>query len=350
MKKNGYTLAEALIAMCVIGVVAAVTLPLASKYMPDSNKVIFLKTYDSIASVNQSITSSTEFYPIVNNPQFDRRIYKNYPLYNTSATTVIDGVTYGGDRSKYCKFLALGLGTNANACSAGYSANPAWSEGNRSFTTKNGVDVMVFTNMAEDAVAGSITYRSDIYIDVDGFAKGVNCEYNSATCKYPDRFKLAIGPDGDIAAVDAKGQEYLKTRTNYRKNRDEDDLNVAALDPNFDERLLELIPEEAPPVGPGGAPGGDEDDDDDERPDLPSGHKYADWVNTADLRTTNATGVYCEQHNPSMPEGNFDNQRHVYWHQEAQAWVELEGVYYVSSGEYNFPPYTGEGAGSIVQW
>ena len=243
MKKNGYTLAEALIAMCVIGVVAAVTLPLASKYMPDSNKVIFLKTYDSIASVNQSITSSTELYPIVNDPQTDRRIYKNYPLYNISATKDIDGVTYGGDRSKYCKFLALGLGANANACSAGYSANPAWSDANRSFTTKNGVDVMVYTNASENAA--NITYQSDVYIDVDGFAKGVNCEYNSATCKYPDRFKFAIGPDGDIAAVDAKGQEYLKTRTNYRKNRDEDDLIEAALDPNFDERPLELIPEEA---------------------------------------------------------------------------------------------------------
>ena len=51
-----------------------------------------------------------------------------------------------------------------------------------------------------------------------------------------------------------------------------------------------------------------------------------------------------------MPEGDFTNQRHVYWHQEAQAWVELEGVYHVSSGEYSFPPYTGDGAGSIVQW
>ena len=45
MKKLAYTLAEVLITMTIIGIIAAVTFPMANKFMPDRNKVLYLKTY-----------------------------------------------------------------------------------------------------------------------------------------------------------------------------------------------------------------------------------------------------------------------------------------------------------------
>lgn len=43
MKKKAFTLAEALIALGVVGIVAALMLPLANKTKPDAMKVKYLK-------------------------------------------------------------------------------------------------------------------------------------------------------------------------------------------------------------------------------------------------------------------------------------------------------------------
>ena len=44
MRKRAFTLAEALIALGVVGVVAALVLPLANKARPDEMKISYLKT------------------------------------------------------------------------------------------------------------------------------------------------------------------------------------------------------------------------------------------------------------------------------------------------------------------
>ena len=60
MKKKGYTLAEALLAMAVIGIVAALMLPLANKYRPDEQKALFINTYDSIVEAVSVLASNEE--------------------------------------------------------------------------------------------------------------------------------------------------------------------------------------------------------------------------------------------------------------------------------------------------
>ena len=54
------------------------------------------------------------------------------------------------------------------------------------------------------------------------------------------------------------------------------------------------------------------------------------------LRETNCKGVYCEQHNPSMPKGNYTHQRHYVWDPVNQKMVLLKDksgneLYYISS-------------------
>ena len=48
MKQKGYTLAEVLICVGIVGVLAAILLPLANKYRPDSTKALYVKTFNAV--------------------------------------------------------------------------------------------------------------------------------------------------------------------------------------------------------------------------------------------------------------------------------------------------------------
>ena len=53
MQKFGYTLAETLIALGIVGVLAALMLPMINKIKPDTTNISYLKVYDVI---NEAIT------------------------------------------------------------------------------------------------------------------------------------------------------------------------------------------------------------------------------------------------------------------------------------------------------
>ena len=54
MKRFGYTLAEVLIAIAIVGIVAGLLLPLANKFKPDTDKMMFLKTLIKISPPRSS--------------------------------------------------------------------------------------------------------------------------------------------------------------------------------------------------------------------------------------------------------------------------------------------------------
>lgn len=349
MLKRGFTLAEALITLGVVGLVAALTLPAMNKFKPDVNKALYLKTYDSVVDISQRVASSTDYYPVINGAE-DSLIYKTYPLFNTTSVT-IDGKTYSGNR-KYCQILADAFNSRATSCSNSYSSNPAFSAGNISFVAQNGVEFMVFTK--KNKTTDAAQYQSDIYFDINGIKEGKNCMFDASTCKEPDRFKLMVSSDAKVVASDKKGQNYLQTRTNFRKY--DYDMGVYIASNNLEdydyEKTLEIIPgweppytppPYTPPTPPSPPPTPPSD------PELPAGHAWADWVVVSSLRTTGVRGIYCEQHNPSRPPGDYSMQRHVYWHAGAERWVELEGVYFVSGGN-GYAEYNGEDAGQILVW
>ena len=49
------------------------------------------------------------------------------------------------------------------------------------------------------------------------------------------------------------------------------------------------------------------------------------------LRKTYCNGVYCEQHNPNKPAGDYSEQRHYVWNEATHEMIELKGVFYISS-------------------
>ena len=76
MKKQAYTLAEVLITLSIIGILAAVLVPLANKFKPDKNKAMFLKTYDTIVKAVRELAGNTTIYPLVD----DKYSYIKAPL------------------------------------------------------------------------------------------------------------------------------------------------------------------------------------------------------------------------------------------------------------------------------
>ena len=54
-KKFGYTLAEVLIALGIVGFISAIMLPMINKVKPDPTKVTYIKTFDAIMAATHEI-------------------------------------------------------------------------------------------------------------------------------------------------------------------------------------------------------------------------------------------------------------------------------------------------------
>ena len=205
MKKFAHTLAEALIAIAIIGIIAGVTAPLVSKFKPDTNKVLFLKAYDSIVDATNSIASNNRFYPVIN--EGDNINYNEHPLFNINHSVNVNGGAQSGS-TKYCELLADALSAESINCSNANLNAP-------SIVTQNGMQFWVNTIRTISGNTG--TYRSSITFDING-TEGENCQLD--VCTNPDRFLLNVRVDGEVVAGDQQALQYIQTRQNYRLNRD----------------------------------------------------------------------------------------------------------------------------------
>ena len=221
--KKAYTLAEVLICVGIIGVLAAILLPLANKFKPDSNKAIYIKTYDAIVDIVKSMASNNNLYPIVDS-QYN---YNKAPLYNLTQVKA-GGNTYGGDKAKFCQLFALNFPTVGDiSCSSDVISYSESSFDTPTFKTSQGMSYIVSTDTDL-----TTTYQTDIYFDINGKEKGDNCIYDADKCKNPDRFKLIVTGDGHVIPADPMGIEYLKTRMNWRKTNLTPDGTILASVPD----------------------------------------------------------------------------------------------------------------------
>ena len=226
MKKIGYTLVEALIALTIIGVLAGIMAPMVNKFKPDTNKIMFLKAYDSVVEATRSIASNRAYYPAIN--EDDNIDYTEHPLFNTSFVANVNGENFSG-KEKYCVLLANALNGENIACTNLDQTEPKNDE-TPSFVTKNGMQFWVYTNRSESPSTG--TYRSSITVDVNG-SKGENCSDN---CSKQDRFSLAVLADGSVHPIDSMTKFYIDTRQNYRVNK-----NKTLSSPNLPSTEFQIV-------------------------------------------------------------------------------------------------------------
>ena len=226
MKKNGYTLAEVMITLGIIGVLAAIMLPMANKLRPDSTKAAYLNNYDALVTAINGVVNNEDIYPTIR--KVDGRNFSQSPLLNYAAAEV-DGTQIDAGRNKLCSVLKETLRTEAHnaeldvdkekVCSTTRVSDNlnATTEFSRDFTAKNGTQFMIRRPISRNN--NGIYYRTDIYMDING-DEGNNCIYDADSCPNPDRFKFFVSANGQILPADPMGRYYLETRTNMKAQKD----------------------------------------------------------------------------------------------------------------------------------
>jgi prepilin-type N-terminal cleavage/methylation domain-containing protein len=199
MKKRAFTLSEILVALAVIGVVAAITSPMITGLMPDKQKIKVLKMYKVINDINNELLDDTTLYHSGSD--------------NTDINCVglgcdsIDGLnSYEGiETDKYgallvSKLYASDIKTNQ-------------SDGLITFSTSDGTTWMI------DNVDNSSNAFRKITVDVDQSTKGKDCIYSN-DCQKPDRYSFEVDSIGHLRGADPLTKAYLKNsmKLNDKKN------------------------------------------------------------------------------------------------------------------------------------
>lgn len=238
MKKRAYTLAEILIALGIIGILAAIMTPMVNKYKPDTMKVLYLNTHDSLAEIISSAAENDDYYSKDNGVfLFDRYPFMNFESHNN----IHEGA------NKLCRVIADNFNiiedttivTQGNVTcqdnAASYNINDPDSF-RTDFTNKNGVEFMISTNVTGPQLENN-SYKTEIVIDVNGKANGENCTFNEDTCRKPDRFLFTVSADAEFLPTDRMGILYLETRSNLKYKDVREYSNNSQLMSDVDERL-----------------------------------------------------------------------------------------------------------------
>jgi prepilin-type N-terminal cleavage/methylation domain-containing protein len=165
MTKKGFTLTETLVALAVISVIAAFTIPLLIEALPDNNKFLFKSAYKLAENIVSELVADNSLYP---NGSF------------TNAT----------DSSFFCDNFSDKVNTIGTVTCTG---NDTPGSGVPNFTTSNGMKWWGFNN--------AFSATENIWVDIDGEAgNGVVGE---------DVLRINIGNNGKLYITDTPEIDYL---------------------------------------------------------------------------------------------------------------------------------------------
>ena len=241
IKKFGFTLAEILVTLTIIGIVAALIVPAISNLRPNKNKTAYLQVYDTISQTVKSLAANSRLYPVCNNPNVEDNVNcSQYPLLNTSRPldNQYNNAIYQGDR-KLCSLMALSLGVaedDIHCSNTTYTFNAAnYTNGfaNESFVTKNGMRWRIVPQIATYTNNFEARFQNDIYVDIDPTNNNVDgedrsCIFDEENCQNPDIFKFMVAANGRVVPADPKGDMYIKTRSNlFKKDKEIENQEIA---------------------------------------------------------------------------------------------------------------------------
>lgn len=202
--KKGFTLAETLITLILIGVLATITLPIIKRYSPNKPHLLFRKVYYTASNIISELVNDYEIYP---------EIAGGVGYLANTEEIPYQGGNYGGV-TKFCELFLSRLNTieeNKGAagdepvCSPRLFTDGTVSDGQ--FTTADGVIwILPITDFKTDAGAAE---TGVISVDING-TEGPNCT-ESDTCTSPDRFNLTLHHNGKLVVNGDKAKYYLKT-------------------------------------------------------------------------------------------------------------------------------------------
>lgn len=219
MKKSGFTLTEVLVALGIVGIVAAITVPALENLLPDKDKIEVLKTYKVIRDINEEIKN-------------DKRVWSDSADNGNWNHITFDNYT---ERFQASLETSLTCARGARPCRFNTIDGKSWSISNNPVGSQNAI------------------------ITVDFEPNNNNhCSFGQAACTAPTMFEFSV----DSLNLQASGQdaltiEYLanpnklndkkadyKKAKNNSKNTKVDNLklDLGTTKPNSDTQMQATVP------------------------------------------------------------------------------------------------------------
>lgn len=206
-KKKGFTLSEILVALGIVGIISAITIPSIHKVLPDKDKGIVLKTYKTINEINNDILGDPGLY-MFNAETCPRAILQ----------CVEKPVKFNTNNNKYKnlnKYTALLIDNLTLA-----DTNVSITSGSANFNTADGVSWSV----KPLSPSGNKPEAYEIIIDTHN-SNRQNCQYSNS-CKSPRLFRFVVDKYGMTSPGDALTEAYLNNPNDLSDRSN--DLKAAA--------------------------------------------------------------------------------------------------------------------------
>ena len=192
MKKQGFSLSEVIVALGIVGVVAAISMPLVSGIIPDKNKIAVLKYYRMISGINEQLLNTPAYYW--------KPSGKNCVGFGCTQKVLIPELGDAKDGNKYPRLLAYNLDTDGAISSGG-------------FKTTDGVNWTFTGGFGESS--------GYVVITIDINDNGTSTLATAANRnKKIDTFKFKVDVNGRVTGEDALTKQYLANphKLSDRKN------------------------------------------------------------------------------------------------------------------------------------
>lgn len=183
------TLAEVTVVIGVIGVLAAIMIPLIKHTLPTKEEEMHKKMTYLVEQISSGMFENESYYP-------QTKDVSKFGFLNTDEVRV-NGESFSGN-TKFCRLFAKqfkSVDNQAIVC-------PDNLDGDPTFRSEDGVDWWIpKTTFTEDGNGQKPGYVK-IKIDVNSRDKGGNCGIGDANCKRPDTFYYYIKANGAVTLAD----------------------------------------------------------------------------------------------------------------------------------------------------
>lgn len=212
MIKKGFTLPEVIVTIFILGVIAAVLVPAATKSRPDENKIMLRKAYSTVEQTVSELINDDINYPATQTTTVGGiPVQRGFNYTDAGSNGNIPANT-----DKFCYLFTQKLNTTEDGtCPITTDSTPP-----EPFKTSDGVLWWLKGSFPTNLVNYTITF------DVNG-DKGPNCgfttdyeamnECNTSDLPLQDQFSVRVRYDGKISIGDY-GAEILSDRTNNEKD------------------------------------------------------------------------------------------------------------------------------------
>lgn len=191
--KKAFTLAETLITLVIVGIIAVMVYSNLMRVKPDENATLYKKAFYSVQEAVRALANDDSLYP-------DAELMFKYEPAKADADDY---------NLAFCKNMANALNTigeikcSSNKITSGASTGQGdFTNGKYDFKLTNGMVFSGFNQEFTDEDSNSLTSDTiTVCVDVNGIGKGVDkgCKASESTEKNRDRFRMRIHYDGKVS-------------------------------------------------------------------------------------------------------------------------------------------------------